>query len=324
MVLLGLLGKKSFNSTTRFYQDPFHCRLGIKNNEIITNPTRRELKESSIDLIVAATKQNLVVMIEGKGDIILLQDLLKAIKHGTREAQLIIAQIEKMRKEIPILKPKRDLEEKKTEVSKEIHEAIETMSSMRLKDIFRDKKHDKLSRDNAISSIRQEVISSVWSSFPDNDTALISDEFNKFVIATFRNFIFEENIRCDGRGFDDLRNISCGVNLFEPLHGSALFTRGQTQVLASVTLDSKESALKLDSLSALETGIKEKNFFCHYEFPPYATGEIGRMGIVNRRELGHGALAEKALVPIIPQSSPFTIRLSAEVLESNGTRKFYN
>lgn len=294
----------------------------MKNNELIVNPTRRELQGSSIDLIVTATKQNLVVMLEGKADVVLLNDIQKAIKLGTKEAQFIIAQIEKMRKEIPNIKPKREqvaVESKKLKITDEVIEAVKTMSLMRLKEIFTNANHDKMSRDNAVNLVRQEVSTNVWSSYPDYDINEITEAFNKFVIETFRNIYLEENIRCDGRGFDDLRNIKCDVNMFEPLHGSSLYTRGQTQVLCTVTLDSKESALKLDSLSALESGVKEKNFFLHYEFPPYATGEIGRIGGVNRRELGHGALAEKALVPIIPQNSPFTIRLNSEVLESNGS-----
>lgn len=295
----------------------------MKNNELIINPTRRELQASSLDLIVTATKQNLVVMLEGKADMILLPDLQKAIKQGAREAQTIIAEIEKMRKTNPNSKPKREQvfveDGKKLKITQEILDAIESLSSMRLKEIFGNASHDKLSRDNAITMLRQEVTSSVWSSFPDYDIAVISEEFNKFVIKRFRDFYLEENKRCDGRGFDDLRNISCKIDMFAPLHGSSLFTRGQTQVLCSVTLDSKESALKLDSLAALESGVKEKNFFLHYEFPPYATGEIGRIGIVNRRELGHGSLAEKGLLPVIPPNSPFTIRLTSEVLESNGS-----
>lgn len=106
--------------------------------------------------------------------------------------------------------------------------------------------------------------------------------------------------------------------MFKPLHGSALFQRGQTQVLSTVTLDSPDSALKLDTISTLASGIKEKNFFLHYEFPKYATNETGKTGPVGRREIGHGALAEKGLRAIIPKDYPFTIRLTSEVLESNG------
>lgn len=296
--------------------------MDAREGEVITNPTRLELQNSSLDLIVAATKQNLVIMLEGRGDVVLLQDLQKAIKHGTREAQLIIAQIEKMRKEMKHLKEKREPQAdsgKKLELTQEVIDAIKTMSTIKIKEIFRDSSHDKLSRDNAVSAVRTEVISGVWSSFPDHDVNQITDALNSYIIEVFRLLILEEDRRCDGRGFDDLRKISCQVDLFEPLHGSSLFTRGQTQVMCSVTLDSKHSAIKLDSLAALEAGVKEKNFFLHYEFPPYATGEIGRVGIVNRRELGHGALAEKGLVPVIPPNYPFTIRLNSEVLESNGS-----
>lgn len=298
-------------------------RVGLEKHEgaVITNPTRKELQQSPMDLIVAATKQNLVVMLEGRGNVILLQDLMKAIKHGTREAQLIIDQIERMRKEIVHLKPKRtpQVEGKKVVITDEMVEAVKTISSVRIREIFHDSSFDKMGRDNAINALRQEVVDNIWSSFPDHDVVQISETFNMFVIEVFRTTILEDNHRCDGRDFDDLRKISCEVDLFNPLHGSSLFTRGQTQVLCSVTLDSKQSAIKLDSLSALDSGMKEKSFFLHYEFPPYATGEIGRVGVVNRRELGHGALAEKGLVPVIPSNYPFTIRLNSEVLESNGS-----
>ena len=299
-------------------------RVGLEKHEgaVITNPTRKELQQSPLDLIIAATKQNLVVMLEGRGNVVLLQDLLKAIKHGTREAQLIIDQIERMRKDIPRLKPKRTVQVdlgKKLEITSEIIEAVKTISSVRIKEIFMDGTHDKMSRDNAVNALRQETVDNIWSSFPDHDVVQITEAFNKFVIEVFRSTILDENRRCDGRTFEDLRKISCQVDLFNPLHGSSLFTRGQTQVLCSVTLDSKQSAIKLDSLAALDAGVKEKNFFLHYEFPPYATGEIGRIGMVNRRELGHGALAEKGLVPVIPANYPFTIRLNSEVLESNGS-----
>ena len=132
------------------------------------------------------------------------------------------------------------------------------------------------------------------------------------------------NMRVDGRTSDDIRTITCEADLHKPLHGSALFQRGQTQVFCSVALDSLESALKSDPISVLTGGVKEKNFFLHYEFPPYATNEIGRAGAIGRRELGHGALAEKALRPVIPKDYPFTIRLTSEVLESNGIKLLKN
>ena len=133
-----------------------------------------------------------------------------------------------------------------------------------------------------------------------------------------------QGIRVDGRKYNELRKISCEADLHKPLHGSALFQRGQTQVFCTVALDSIESVLKSDAISVLTGGVKEKNFFLHYEFPPYATNEIGRTsGAGGRRELGHGALAEKALRPVIPKDYPFTIRLTSEVLESNGTLRHF-
>ncbi|XP_067618958.1 polyribonucleotide nucleotidyltransferase 1, mitochondrial [Eurosta solidaginis] len=291
-------------------------RMGFCDGEVITNPTRRELQTSQLDLVVSATKQNLVVMLEGKGNVVLMQDLLKAIKQGTREAQFIINEIERLQKAHGRTKRALDVP---PSVEPEISEAVNSMSEMRLREIFKDATHDKLSRDNAVNEVRSNVIDKVWSSYPDTEPSLIAEEFNKICKIIFRELIFEENRRCDGRDCDSLRNISCQVDLYKPLHGSALFQRGQTQVFCTVALDSHESAMKLDAITSLESGIKAKNFMLHYEFPPYATGEIGRIGPIGRRELGHGSLAERSLVPTLPYDYPFTVRLTSEVLESNGS-----
>lgn len=216
-------------------------RVGLIDNEVIINPTRKELQMSMLNLVVSATKHNLVVMLEANANNILQQDLLKAIKTGTKEAQHVINGIEKMQKAVG--KQKRDLISE-NELSEEVLEALESLTQMRVKEIFTDYSHDKLSRDNALNSVRIDVFEKMKNGFPDIDSTRLSDGYNKLVKKIFRNLIFEEDKRCDGRGLDDLRDISCQVNLYKPLHGSALFQRGQTQVFCTVTLDSHQSALK--------------------------------------------------------------------------------
>ncbi|CAH1972510.1 unnamed protein product [Acanthoscelides obtectus] len=291
-------------------------RVGFIDNEVIINPTRKELQLSSLNLVISATKRNLVVMLEGSANDILLPDLQKSIKTGTKEAQHIINEIEKLQKTFG--KPKREME-KPPELSEEALEALRSMTEMRVKGIFKNYTYDKLGRDQALQEVRNGVVEAVKPTFPDIDPNLINEGYNKIVKKIFRDVIFEEARRCDGREFKQLRDISCKVNLYKPLHGSSVFQRGQTQVFCTVTLDSHESAMKLDPLSMLVSGVKEKNFFVHYEFPPFATKEIGRIGPIGRREMGHGALAEKGLMPVLPHDYPFTIRLTSEVLESNGS-----
>lgn len=190
-------------------------------------------------------------MLEGKGNVVLMPDLQKAIKQGTREAQLIIAGIEKMQKSIG--KPKRPLQAATPE-NAEVAEAVRSMSEMRLREVFRDFNHDKLSRDHSVNAIRTDVVDRVWSSFATSaDPGQIQEMFNRLCKKVFRDLIFEDNRRCDGRDYDSLRDISCQVNLHKPLHGSALFQRGQTQVFCTVSLDSLESAMRLDSLTAADT-----------------------------------------------------------------------
>lgn len=288
-------------------------RLGQIDNELIINPTRKELEKSVLNLIVTATSSNLVVMLEGSASDILQQDLLKAIKLGTKEAQQIVRGIEKLQKDHGKMKREYEIQ---PPLEQNIVDTIKILSSMKIREILSDFTHDKTSRDNAISDLRQTVLNQ----FRDTniDVTRLQDCFNENLKQIFREMIFETDTRCDGRHLDQLRDISCQVSLYEPLHGSAVFQRGQTQVLCTVAFDSPDSALRVDTLTMLTSGIKEKSFFLHYEFPPYATGEVGRTGAPGRREAGHGALAERGLLPVVPQL-PYTVRLTAEVLESNGS-----
>ncbi|KAL7301453.1 hypothetical protein TKK_0005893 [Trichogramma kaykai] len=290
-------------------------RVGFIDKEIVINPTRREMSQSSLNLIITATKENLVVMLEGSADNISEEDLKRAIESGVKECQSIVQTIQKLQNSHG--KKKRVLDPP-NELSDEVKEAVKMLSEMKLREVFTDYKHDKLSRDNAIANIRNELMTAMKLSFPDLDLSAIVEYFSEVSKTVFRSLIFENNLRCDGRKLNELRTISCAADLFKPLHGSALFQRGQTQVLCTVTLDSPDSALKIDTVSMLASGIKEKNFFLHYEFPPYATNETGKSGI-GRRETGHGALAERGLRSVVPKDYPFTIRLTSEVLESNGS-----
>ncbi len=210
-----------------------------------------------------------------------------------------------------------------------------------LRAVYTESKHDKLSRDRAAFAIRDQAIVELKASHPEANPSLFYEAFSKLSRNLVAELVLDHGRRVDGRGEEELRNIGCQVDLYPPLHGSALFQRGQTQVnvypipkscyvvdlqhrpwqvLCTVALDSLESALKSDAISVVTGGVKEKNFFLHYEFPPYATNEIGRPGgAAGRRELGHGALAEKALRSVIPKDHEFTIRLTSEVLESNGS-----
>lgn len=291
-------------------------RVGIINDEIVINPSRRELKDSSLNMVVVATSQNLVIMLEAAGNSVLQQDFQKAIKSGVKECQKIVQAISQLQKQHG--KPKREVD-LPIEINDSLLSGVKSLVEMKIKEVFQDYSHDKLSRDDAIKEIRSNVLEKLKQDHPDINADSINEAFSVVTKQIFRNLILNNDIRCDGRALNELRKIKCDTDIFKPLHGSAFFQRGQTQVLCTVALDSLNSVLQMDPVSALITGLKEKNFFLHYEFPPYAVKEIGRVGPSARREVGHGALAEKALRPVIPQDFPFTIRLTSEVLQSNGS-----
>lgn len=222
--------------------------MGVVDDEIIINPTRRELQNSTLDLILSATKHDLVVMLEGKATSLPYQKVVSAMRKGLLECRQIIAGIEKM--QATHGKPKRQIVETEP-MQQEVIDALRSLCEMRIRETFSNGSHDKMSRDLAITAIRESVVKDVWSSYPSLEPSIITDQFNEISKEIFRELIFQ-NKRCDGREMDELRPISCQIDLYEPLHGSALFQRGQTQVMANVSLDSIESALKLDSISALE------------------------------------------------------------------------
>lgn len=291
-------------------------RLGFIDNEFIVNPTRRELANSILNLVVSATAKNLIVMIEGSAKCILQQDLMSAVKLATRECQKIVSAISMLQQIAGKEKRTFTVPAKPTE---ELVDSIRILCEMRLRQILSDFSLDKLERDKALRDLKDDVIDKTLSRNEDIKGEVVAEIFDAIFKELFRMLIFDSERRCDGRAFSDLRDISCRTDLYKPLHGSALFQRGQTQVLCTVALDSIDSSLKLDPVSAITSGLKEKNFFLHYEFPPFATKEIGRVGPAQRRELGHGALAERGLRPVIPSDFPFAIRLTSEVLESNGS-----
>ncbi|XP_051284882.1 polyribonucleotide nucleotidyltransferase 1, mitochondrial [Dicentrarchus labrax] len=291
-------------------------RVGMIGGEMLINPTRAQMASSSLNLIVAGAPSSQVVMIEASADNVLQQDFCHAVKVGVKYTQHIILGIQQLAREQKITKR---IPIKVFSTPADMVQHVQHLASEKIYAVFTDYTHDKISRDEAINKVRLEAEEGLRERFPQAEPFEIIDSFNTVSKDVFRNLVLNEYRRCDGRNLTALRDISCDVDLFKPLHGSALFQRGQTQVLSSVTFDSLESSIKADIITTALSGIKDKNFMLHYEFPPYATNEIGKMGGTNRRELGHGALAEKALRPVIPTNFPFTIRVTSEVLESNGS-----
>ena len=292
-------------------------RVGLfgDDNSVLINPTRKEMSSSKLDLVVAGSEDKHVVMMEGSASQpVTLNYVLKALKAALKEIRAIIGGIAKLQKLSRTVKREVELV-----LASPDHVAAVTKSSQDLLiGILTTHGHSKQSRDEAIQVVKQAAAEDFSTLFP-NDEQLFEHSFTRVLKEAYVTSVKRTSSRCDGRSVNEVRPIACEVGLFEPLHGSALFQRGLTQVLCTVALDSVSSALKSDPVSVITGGLKEKNFMLHYEFPPFATNEVGRTASFNRRELGHGALAEKSLRPLIPDKFPFTIRLTCDVLESNGS-----
>jgi len=288
-------------------------KVGRVNGRFVINPTVAQSEQSDLHLVVAGTA-DAIMMVEGGAREISEEDALEAIMFGHESIKEIVAFIEKIRAEVG--KPKKEvvLYQPDPEIDKMVREyATEKMVSAI-------KTGDKLLREELIENVKEETRQYMAEQLAEAYDASLKDideVLDSIVKEEVRKMIAVEKIRPDGRGLSEIRPISCEVGLLPRAHGSGLFTRGQTQVLTVCTLGRVSEEQILDGLGEEDS----KRYIHHYNFPSYSVGEVRPMRSPGRREIGHGALAERALLPVIPSEEefPYTIRLVSEVLESNGS-----
>lgn len=288
--------------------------VGLVEGKIVINPTEVQREVSDLTLTVAGTEEK-IAMIEAGANEVPDEVMLEAIKAGHEEIKKICKFIEKMKEEIG--KPK--FEYKSFEVDHDVYEFIETNFEEEIKQALQEA--DKETRDNNVSEVSEKIANAYAEKFGEEalaeHKANIGESIYKLEKKCVRNMIFFEHKRVDGRKLDEIRPLSCEVDLLPRVHGSALFTRGQTQVLSITTLGMMSEEQELDGLDT-ETS---KRYMHQYNFPSYSVGEARPSRGPGRREIGHGALAEKALVPVLPSKEefPYAIRVVSEVLSSNGS-----
>ena len=284
-------------------------RVGMMNGQFMINPTVAEQNLSELNLVVAGTK-DAVLMVEAAANELSEEVILKAISFGHDAIRTVIALQETMVAKVG--KPKREL--KLYEVPADINEAVRSYATADLTAAVTNP--DKLSRESNIKEVKKQVAEHFSALYPDNGKD-VQNMMQKIVKEIVRKMITVDKIRPDGRGLEEVRPINCEIGLLARTHGSALFTRGQTQALTITTLGAMGDEQILDGLGVEES----KRYMHHYNFPSFSVGETRPSRGPGRREIGHGALAERALVPVIPSEIefPYTIRLVSEILESNGS-----
>lgn len=293
-------------------------KVGRVDGEFVINPTVEQSEKSDIDLTVAGTK-DAINMVEAGAREASEDDMLEALMFGHEAIKKLIAFEEEVIKAIGVEK----MEYERLEITDELRSEVDSIVRDRLDKALRIK--DKLDKYSAIDNLEEEVIEKYKS---ENEDTMKPEELKELLTKValifhgveyelFRNIVVKEKTRADGRRMDEIRPLSTDIDLLPRCHGSALFTRGQTQSLATVTLGALGEHQILDGL-----GIEDaKRFMLHYNFPPFSVGETGRYGAPGRREIGHGALGERALSYVIPSEEefPYTIRVVSEILESNGS-----
>ncbi|WP_397382008.1 polyribonucleotide nucleotidyltransferase [Prosthecobacter sp.] len=286
-------------------------RIGRINGEFVVNPTQSQRLESDLDLVYVGNKTE-VVMIEGAANEIPEAEFVKALYFAQTEvAKIVVAQEEltklagKAKREVPLMLVKDELLEIAYAVAGDrIEGALYTPS--------------KVARGKAVGALKDEVAEAIKAKFPEATGFEVSQAFDYLQKKAFRISILDKKSRCDGRGIDQLRQLSGEASVLPRTHGSASFTRGETMALSIATLAPADEAQEMDTYAG---GPDSKRFILHYNFPPFSVGETGRFGGQNRREIGHGALAERSIEPVIPAKEvfPYAIRVSSEVMESNGS-----
>ncbi|HRK02738.1 MAG TPA: polyribonucleotide nucleotidyltransferase, partial [Oligoflexia bacterium] len=287
------------------------CRVGRVNGQLICNPTIAQQEESDMEIFVASTK-SAIMMVEGGARVVPEEEVLQAILFGQKAMQPVIDIIESLKSKVG--KTKRTFEPKKVEDTfKKSAEKI--MLPLVLEALATQKKEDRYGLyDKAYDTAEAQLIKDGDENASERKKELEGILENlKYV--QMREMILSKKSRIDGRNLVTVRPIAVEAHLLPRVHGSALFTRGETQVLAAVTLGTGDDVQMIDGMR----GSYDKKFMLNYNFPPFSVGETGRVGSPGRREIGHGALAERALVNVMPKDCPYTVRVVCEVLESNGS-----
>ncbi|MGH7825961.1 MAG: polyribonucleotide nucleotidyltransferase [Candidatus Binatia bacterium] len=284
-------------------------RIGRIDGEWVFNPTQSQLQQSDVDIFLSGSK-DAIVMVEGGADRVPEDEILEALFKGHEAIQPLLQIQENLRREIGKTKRPVPLVERDGAVVRRVEE----LALERLRQAI--EIPEKIERYKRLSEVKSEVVSQAAAEFPgkEKDIKVAFDELKR---TSFRNLIIHQERRIDGRGLKDVRPISCEVEVLPRTHGSALFTRGETQALVVTTLGTASDEQKIDAL----IGEQYKKFMLHYNFPPFSVGEVKFLRGPSRREIGHGNLAERALLPVLPDEAkfPYTLRIVSEILESNGS-----
>ncbi len=289
-------------------------KVGLVDGELVLNPDLAQREVSKLDLTVSATPEK-VCMIEAGASEVPEEKMLEAIKLAHTEIKKVCEFIKQIREEVG----KEKAEYPSFEVSEDLVEFVTTVAQEKMKNAVL--AVEKTERDEKVDEVNQFAKEAYIAKFGqeayDENSAMLKEALYKLEKKTVRNLVLQEGKRVDGRALDEIRPLAAEVGLFNRVHGSAMFTRGKTQVLSMVTLGSVSDEQTFDGIDEEET----KRYMHHYNFPPYSVGEARSIRAPGRREIGHGALAERALEPVIPSKEefPYTIRVVSEVLSSNGS-----
>jgi polyribonucleotide nucleotidyltransferase len=287
-------------------------RVGLVNGQLVANPTVAEQKTSLINIVIAGSDEA-IMMVESGALEVSEETVVEALEFGHAQVKKIVAAIKQLHAQ---LKPKK-VEVAPWPFDQSIYNSIKKTYGAELKDALDTEKHPKKESYHLIDELKAKIVETI----PEEDEeklTLTKRAFDKLKEDIFRDEILNNHRRPDGRAFDKIRKITCEVGLLPRVHGSALFTRGETQALATLTLGTKEDQQRLDLLFAQD---QHKRFMLHYNFPPFSVGEVKPVRGPGRREIGHGALAERALVSLLPPETefPYAMRLVSDILESNGS-----
>jgi polyribonucleotide nucleotidyltransferase len=287
-------------------------RVGLVNGQLVANPTVAEQKLSLINIVIAGSDEA-IMMVESGALEVSEETVVEALEFGHAQVKKIVAAIKDLYAQLKL---------KKVEVApwpfdQSIYDSIKKTYGAELQDALDTEKHPKKESYHLIDELKAKIVASI----PEEDEeklTLTKRAFDRLKEDIFRDEILNNHRRPDGRAFDKIRKITCEVGLLPRVHGSALFTRGETQALATLTLGTKEDQQRLDLLFAQD---QHKRFMLHYNFPPFSVGEVKPVRGPGRREIGHGALAERALVSLLPPETefPYAMRLVSDILESNGS-----